>query len=188
MRTHRHVPAALLVIVPCAFASLVAVAAPSAAKLAELLPKKLDGIAMTGKPTLMEDTGMAAGAYLDMKSGKAINVNIAKVLDAGFAKAQFQVWGEGAPVDKGTSRHSGFTVAGLPGAVKGWNQSDGKLQSEAEVIAGDAYIHVSVLPAANDTDAARVLQMLDVAKFAKLAGNAKPAAKAEAPKDTGSGW
>lgn len=146
----------------CVFAALLLGAIPPLSDLASWLPPSLDGLPAAGKPMTMADAGLVAGAYLD-KGTRSININLGKIQDLGFTRAQYKVWGKGDEVKSGDLTFGGCEVAALPCGWKGWTRGDGLVQSEAEVLLADQlYVSVSVVSAKKTDEAAAVLKMLDI--------------------------
>ncbi|MFT3700128.1 MAG: hypothetical protein QM831_43685 [Kofleriaceae bacterium] len=146
-----------------AFVSAVAFGAPKKT-LAEYVPAKIGDIALMKMPKGMElPPPDVAAAYIDRKSGKSININLMKVKDLKFSKAQFHHLKPGETKDSPSKlSFKGFDAGdGILGERTRY-QDDSK-KSEAILLLGDKLdVMVSVQPTDNEDEAIDVLKTLDV--------------------------
>ena len=140
-------------------------ALPAPKTLADFTPAKLNGIPMMKMPADMAPPPPdVAAAYIDKKSGKSININLFRVKDLKFSKAQFHGLKPGATKDNPVAKLSfkGFDVAGVVGQRTRYLGESKK--SEATLLLADKLdVSVSVEPTDNEDEAIEVLKQLDVA-------------------------
>ena len=141
------------------------VAVTHARSLADFLPPSLDGLSLqTFDDAALLPQGGAAGAYLDSKTGRSINVNLMPVTELKFSRAQFHDLKPGETKEAPAARLSfkGFDVNGYQ--VERTDFLNGPRKSEAIAIVADKVdVRVSVQPSTDPDESVALLKQLDLA-------------------------
>ena len=142
------------------------IAVAHATSLADFLPSSLDGIALQtfDDPAFALPRGGAAGAYLDSKTGKSININFMPVTELKFSRAQFHDLKPGETKNAPAAHLSfkGFDVGGFD--VERTDFQTDPRKSEAIVIVADKVdVRVSVEPSTDPDEAVALMKQLDLA-------------------------
>ena len=157
-------PAAIVAATPAPAAAPIAVA--HATSLADFLPASLDGVPLQTfeDPAFALPRGGAAGAYLDAKTGKSININFMPVTELKFSRAQFHDLKPGETKNAPAAHLSfkGFDLSGFDVERTDF-QTDPRKSEAMAIVADKVDVTLSVQPSTDPDESIALMKQLDLA-------------------------